>query len=461
MRRRLVVVIVGAVASALLLAALGTLALAEVGARRYTEEELRREVVDIAESLSADRRLVDELAARPGLLAVLRSALRLEGVGLVTLVPAGEVEGSLPDGVELRPAELLALRAGETVSGQRGELVWAADVIERASSRTLLVLSDRSSVDLGGSGVWFGVAAAVVVVLAVLVALQLAQRLTVPLRLVEETSRRLADGDLAARVPTPPANRHDEPAELARSVNAMAAALERSRGLEHQFLLSVSHDLRTPLTAVRGYAEALIDGTASDPVTAGEAIRTASQRLERLVQDLLELARLDARHFSLTHEAVDLHEVALGCVEGFVPEAATAGIAVGVTGSPATVAGDPDRLAQVVANLVENALRFARTRVEVAVSAAAGHARVTVDDDGPGIPEDDLPHVFERLYVASRQPVRRERPSGLGLAIVRELVTAMGGTVGAEPASIGGARLWIDLPLPSPDAAADGPTLQG
>jgi signal transduction histidine kinase len=110
------------------------------------------------------------------------------------------------------------------------------------------------------------------------------------------------------------------------------------------------------------------------------------------------------------------------------------------------VLADPDRLAQVVANLVANALKFAATDVVVAARPGPGSVRVTVDDDGPGISADDLPHVFERLYVTSRQPVRRESGSGLGLAIVRELVTAMGGTVGADRAPTGGARLWFELP---------------
>jgi signal transduction histidine kinase len=173
------------------------------------------------------------------------------------------------------------------------------------------------------------------------------------------------------------------------------------------------------------------------------------------VRDLLELARLDARLFSHEPATVELDELVAACVDGFGPEAASAGVGMEVLATPAVVTGDPDRLAQVVANLLENALRFASSRVVVTVAtdAGSGRARVTVEDDGPGIDPADRDHVFERLYAARHHPTRRESGSGLGLAIVRELVVAMGGTVGVESTEAGGARLWFELPL---EAGGDG-----
>ena len=244
----------------------------------------------------------------------------------------------------------------------------------------------------------------------------------------------------------PAAGARDEVADLSRSINAMAEALERSRGLEQQFLLSVSHDLRTPLTSIRGYAEAMADGTGLPAEHAGTVILSESRRLERLVRDLLELAHLDARSFSLRSDVVELDDLVAACADGFAPEAAAAGVAITVRAVPAVVHGDHDRLAQVVANLLENGLKYATSELVVRVASDGGRARVSVDDDGPGIAPVDLPHVFDRLYVARHQPVRRESASGLGLAIVRELVAAMGGTTGAEPSPTGGARLWIELP---------------
>ena len=223
----------------------------------------------------------------------------------------------------------------------------------------------------------------------------------------------------------------------------MAGTLERSRGLEQQFLLSVSHDLRTPLTSIRGYAEAVADGTAPDSQAAAGIILAEAQRLERLVKDLLDLAKLEARQFTLDMLAVDVTELARRGAAGFTREAADAGVEVVVTTppNPVTITADPDRLGQVLANLTENALKYARARIEVAVIQDAAGVRVEVSDDGPGVAPEDLPHVFERLYVARSQPVRQESGSGLGLAIVRELVDAMGGHVTAAANPGGGTRM--------------------
>jgi len=243
----------------------------------------------------------------------------------------------------------------------------------------------------------------------------------------------------------PRANHHDELAELSRSVNGMAAALERSRSLEQQFLLSVSHDLRTPLTSIRGYAEAINDGNV-DPQRAAAVIRAESARLERLVADLLDLAKLQAKSFTFHLQSVDLSAAAHTVTD------AAAGSQPGITFQPVTsgplmVSADQDRLAQALAKLVENSGRYARRVVIVSARAEGEWAIVTVDDDGPGIAPDDLPHVFERLYVSRHQPERKESSSGLGLAIVRELVTAMGGEVMAGAAPTGGARMSIRLRL--------------
>ena len=226
----------------------------------------------------------------------------------------------------------------------------------------------------------------------------------------------------------------------------MAAALERSRGLERQFLLSVSHDLRTPLTSIRGYAEALTEHKAK-PGRAAAVILSESRRLERLVGDLLELAKLDARRFSLDLRPTDVADVVAGTAEGFRPAAGDAGLVlkVDVSGDGiATATADPDRLAQVVANLVENALKFAGRRITVGAGPGEGHVLVWVEDDGPGIAPEDLPHVFDRFYTVARTPARQVG-SGLGLAIVHELVEAMGGSVDAEPGAGGGARMVVRL----------------
>jgi two-component system OmpR family sensor kinase len=233
-------------------------------------------------------------------------------------------------------------------------------------------------------------------------------------------------------------------------VNSLAAALERSSGLERSFLLSVSHDLRTPLTAIRGWAEALADGTATDPVQAGRVLEAEAERLDRLVADLLELARLRAGRFSLCPEDVALDALVAEVVTGARPAAASAGVAV--EAAPATgvvVRADPGRVAQVLGALLDNASRHAASQVAVTVGSEGGQAAVAVDDDGPGIPAEDRPLVFERFWTSSRGG----GGTGLGLAIVAELCTAMGGEVVIEDSPLGGARVVVRLPLAERAAA--------
>jgi signal transduction histidine kinase len=180
-------------------------------------------------------------------------------------------------------------------------------------------------------------------------------------------------------------------------------------------------------------------------------ISQEGRRLERLVADLLDLARLDAHEFSLQVRAVDVAPVVRNAAEAFSPSAAEAGVDLHVMIEPgsALAIADPDRLGQVVGNLVENALKYASGSITVAVRplAPAG-VELSVTDDGPGIAPADLPHVFERLYTA-RPGAARAVGTGLGLAIVRELTVAMGGEVRAEAAVPTGSRMVVRLRAPS------------
>jgi len=229
----------------------------------------------------------------------------------------------------------------------------------------------------------------------------------------------------------------------------MAEALARARGLERQFLLAVSHDLRTPLTSIRGYAEAIADGTVEGMdarIRAADVISSESRRLERLVADLLDLARLDAHQFSLHPAPVDVRAVVQDAVEAFGPAAADIGVSLVVMpGAPVAATLDAQRLAQIVANLVENALKFATTRVAVGVVAVDDRVELHVDDDGAGIAPADLPRVFERLYTSRTVP-GRTLGTGIGLAIVRELALAMGGDARVEPIDSVGTRFVVTFP---------------
>ncbi|HYA67827.1 MAG TPA: HAMP domain-containing sensor histidine kinase, partial [Acidimicrobiales bacterium] len=334
-----------------------------------------------------------------------------------------------------------------------------------ARDQAVLVVTRQVPPPLNGL-VYFLAVGAVVLVVGAVVATVLARRISAPLVRAADTTLRIAQGDFDAKVPV---GRHDDPElkELAAAINTMGEGLSRSRGAARQFLVSVSHELRTPLTSIRGYADAITDGATTDVAGAVAIIGNEAKRLERLVQDLLDLARLDARQFSFEIAPVDAGAVAAAVAQGWKPEAAALGIELHVAVPPANVLwvdADPDRLGQIVANLVENASKFATGRVVVGADLVAGSVIIWVSDDGPGIAPDDLPHVFERHFTSDRRPARR-LGSGLGLAIVAELAAAMDAAVRAEsPVAEGrGTRVAVWFrprtlpPPPSPTSPGSGP----
>jgi signal transduction histidine kinase len=390
------------------------------------------------------------------------STLQKESIQLVAIGADNQApDGALPDGLTVDQLDPATLRTDETVSGSVGGKVFAAAPVSAPVGpndpvRAIVIVREASPIN--DSVQWFLLAAGLTLALGAIVAAWLSRALTHPLRQATEVTKQIADGDLSSRLPEHEireGRRADEIDDLAHSINTMADRLERSRGLERQFLLSVSHDLRTPLTSIRGYAEAIADGAAPDDRQAASVILGESRRLERLVKDLLDLAKLESQAFDFHLRDVDVTEVADESVEGFRREVEAAGLHILLYGgtAPAGAHVDPDRLQQVIANLIDNAVKYASSTIAVTVSGPPGAPRIEVADDGPGIAAEDLPHVFERLYVASHTPKRQETGSGLGLAIVRELVEAMGGSVVAEANPTGGTRLIVTLaPATSPTA---------
>jgi two-component system sensor histidine kinase BaeS len=453
MRRRITFAILGTVAAALIFAGLGTLALNRVGARNTAERDIRSQ----AEATGTILHLKTTGNAKQRILQ-LRNALNLKDVELVVLNQSNQARTDLgdpiPANVHLTPADFEALRNGEVISGSRPAMVWSAVPTNAGPSDARLIgvlFLTRGTTPTIGSGVgWFILASIATLLLGALIAARLSRRIIKPLNEATAATARIAHGDLTVRVPESSAGATDELDGLARSINGMADSLERSRGLERQFLLSVSHDLRTPLTSIRGYAEAIADGATPDAPQAANVILAESRRLERLVGDLLDLAKLEGRQFSLQLAPIDLGQLMADSVDGFRREVEASGLRIALRRGDAPqqaiwALADADRLAQVVANLVENAIKYARASIEVAVVDDPSGPRIEVTDDGPGIAAEDLPHVFERLYVSGHQPARKEVGSGLGLAIVRELTEAMGGRVRAEAGPTGGTRMVVTL----------------
>jgi two-component system sensor histidine kinase BaeS len=263
--------------------------------------------------------------------------------------------------------------------------------------------------------------------LAAAAAFVLARRIARPVGRVAQASRKLARGEHPEPVPVEGGT---ELATLARAFNDLATQLARAREAERSFLLSVSHELKTPLTAIRGYAEAVEDG-AIDPREAAATVAQEAARLERLVKDLLDLARMNRTDFSVHNSEIDLVEVADDVVRRYQQQADAFGVKLVAGGSgPAPALADADRVLQVVSNLVENALRLTPAGGEVRILTRAGALRV--EDTGPGLGDEERSHAFERFYLHERYGRERAVGTGLGLAIVKELTEAMGGTVMVE-----------------------------
>jgi two-component system, OmpR family, sensor kinase len=453
MTRRLTATIIGVVVATLLIVGAGTLTLANIRARHTTELLLRTQAVELAANINdlidSSSRLTEAQTRRR--LVVLRSfgkALNIDDIAVLTANRRGQLVGDgLPKGVDPTIVDQALADPARLVSGNTGNTVYAAAATDVALVGPVVVVITRTAnAALGASVRLFLLASFVTLLAAAVVATWLGRRLTAPIRAASAATQRVAAGRLDTRLPEPSHDEHHEMAELARSINAMAARLERSQILEQQFLLSISHDLRTPLTSIRGYAEAITDGQAP-PQQAAAVISKEATRLERLVADLLDLAKLQANGFTLVPATFDLAAQARFDVAGFAPAAHSRGVTLTCTASaPVTVRADPNRLSQIIANLVENALKYAKQTVTVSVAHVATHGVLIVDDDGPGIAAADLAYVFERLYVARSQPARHESSSGLGLAIVKELTVAMGGQVLAGANESGGARFSVYLP---------------
>ena len=242
---------------------------------------------------------------------------------------------------------------------------------------------------------------------------------------------------------------------LAESFNESAAQLAQARAAERQFLLSVSHELKTPLTAIRGYAEGLAEGVL-DPGEAAETIGREAVRLERLVRDLLDLARMNKSEFSVQRVPIDLGEIGREVALRYESQAQGFDVELAVSvDEPAPAVGDADRMVQVVSNLVENALRVTPPGGSVRIVARPGS--IAVEDTGPGLQAEELPRAFERFYLYSRYG--RERPvgTGLGLAIVKQLAEGMGGTV--EASSDPGRLTRFVVRLRTPEAVERAPQL--
>jgi signal transduction histidine kinase len=290
-------------------------------------------------------------------------------------------------------------------------------------------------------------ALAIALVAAIVVAVALASRIATPVTRLVGASRRIAAGHYAERVPT---SGGGEVGELAETFNAMAGSLEATERRRLQLVGDVAHELRTPLATLDGYLEGLQDGVVDATPETWTLLRGETGRLNRLVDDLSELWRAEARQLPLTIGMVDVADTARGVVEQFRPAASSRSLAIETDLPDGLVArADRDRLAQVLSNYLSNAIRYSPDGSSIGVSArgAAGLVTIAVRDHGPGLSPEQREHVFERFYRIDPSRSRAVGGSGIGLAIVHALADAMGGRAWAESDGPGtGSTFLVSLP---------------
>jgi signal transduction histidine kinase len=291
----------------------------------------------------------------------------------------------------------------------------------------------------------FTVAALIAVAVSIGLASLLALRLARPLQDIAAAARRVARGDYAARVQR---SGPEEVASLADSFNQMAVTLEEQERMRRDFIVNAAHELSTPLTNLQGYLEALRDGVIPPSTQQFQSLHEEVDRLVRLSQSLNTLAHDGNARQNAALESIDLVQTVRSAVELARPSFDGKAIRVQLhlpERLPARAV--PDELSQVLANLLQNASRYTPDGGTVTVSAEARRSDVlvSVSNTGDGIPDRDLPHIFERFYRVEKSRDRAHGGAGIGLAIVKQLVEATGGRVGAESAA-GVTRFWFSLP---------------
>lgn len=285
-------------------------------------------------------------------------------------------------------------------------------------------------------------------VAAIIMAALVSRTIARPLQHIASATAAVAEGHYDQQVPVtgPP-----EVREVAESVNHMSGEVRAAQQIQRDFLVNVSHDLKTPLTSIQGYSQAIIDGAAADPVKAAGIIYDEATRLNRMVVELTDLARLENGQLSMQMVSLDLGQIVTAIGERLTIMAQKKGLKINIDAPPMPeIQADGDRMAQVVTNLISNAIKYTQSggSIRVKTQINNGGVELIVQDSGIGIPAEDLPRVFERFYQVDKARGPR-RGTGLGLAIAQEIVQAHSGTISVTSAGAGkGSTFTVWLPSP-------------
>jgi two-component system sensor histidine kinase BaeS len=304
------------------------------------------------------------------------------------------------------------------------------------------------------------IAAAISLLVSIVVALFLSRSISGPLAQITRASEAMAAGNYDQTINV---RSRDEVGRLASTFNAMAREVANSHRTLRDFLADVSHELKTPLTSIRGFSQAMVDGTlkeSAEYVDAGRIINEEAERMARLVEDLLYLSKVESGQESMERQALDLADLLRACIRHWRPQANQAEVEITLdAGENGAITGDMHRLEQVFDNLIFNAINHTPPGGRITVQSqdlkdgrsphlepATDAVVVSIHNTGSTIPPQDLPRVFERFYQVGRSAARDARGTGLGLAIVKEIVQAHGGTVEAFSSPDGGTKFVVTLP---------------
>jgi two-component system sensor histidine kinase BaeS len=357
----------------------------------------------------------------------LEGVVVLPGMGyqLGEVVPESEREDGQPIIVD-----------GEEV----GQLIQGASPIDRTlAGAEALFLRRVNQVLLVGA-----IGAAVV---ALLLGIILARTLSRPIRELTAATRAVALGDIEQEVPV---RSQDELGELAASFNQMSADLTKARELRRQMTADIAHDLRTPLSIILGHSEALSEGVLPPSSETYQVLHEEAKRLNRMVEELRTLSLAEAGELDLTLRPVSAEDLLARTVAAYRPQAEKRGVELVLDAGQnlPNLEVDPDRIAQVLDNLMSNALRFTPEGGQVRLSAKSdrGLVQLIIEDDGPGLPAEEVPYIFTRFYRGDKARPSQEGSSGLGLAIARSIVEAHGGRISASSELGQGVRVVVELP---------------
>ncbi len=295
------------------------------------------------------------------------------------------------------------------------------------------------------------VAAIAATVTSLATSLFVARRITVPLRQMTQVSERISAGHYAERIEVAPVHTTDELGQLAASVNALAVALEQTERRRLEVIGNVAHELRTPIATLEGYLEGLLDGVIEPTPQTWALLHTEAGRLRRLVDDLQEVSRAEARQIPFSPQPVSPQRLVQSALEPLEGQFAEKGLELQIhlPEDLPQVMADPTRVVQILTNILVNALRYtpAQGRVEVAVSREDAMVAFRITDSGVGLTPDQLAHIFERFYRVDKSRSRAFGGSGIGLTIAQSLTQAMGGEIRVESAGLGqGSSFTLTLP---------------